>query len=356
MCKEETLLIDKNEFFSKIKEKTRERELCSSPYLRLVELLYFFSINISDFFVKYRLLGGKNGDDLKDIKKYFLYDLLRHHTNYNAVKNFYDTLASVLKDREFSYNGSINSLMHEMEQKIIDDLEAKIITNYNDYKSFFIHFLKKFNSLIDNDYNQSHQYYILDFLELYKYGISFQRDEFIWDIMKDKQSEEYSSILRVEDIINNLILEKIEEACENPDLKDKYASLYKNWDLFCKLYNNKELFNYFNSVIFPQVLNSKGLQELIKEIFNQIDQTDSITIIRRAIKYSYLLTYKEEQSTRVDAKTIRRFFEAQIKEDIFRVTSCVYRTSIYTIFNKKYLEILFCYACTLREGKSDLIM
>jgi len=350
--------IDNIELFLRLKKRTLKLEPCSSPYLRLIELLNLFSINMKDFFDEYTLLfyqKDKPDDDLSDkensIKKFFFYDLPRHAVNHKSIKNFYKTLISVLENRNFSYNETIDSFMHSVEQLIIMDSEAKIVMEYKEYKSFFINFFSEVNILINKKDEQS-CHYLLTYLELYKYGISFQRNEFIFDIYRDNRRNELQNNIRKD--LRKSILKRIEEACSVPDLKDIYASLRKNWDLVSKLQKNKELLNYFNSVILPN--NPNILQESMNEVFNQISQIDSITIIRRAVNYAYLLTYKKEESTRVDSKTIKRFFETQMEEDLSCVLSCVCGSFPLLLANEAHFKLLFYYACTLREQKSDHII
>lgn len=97
------------------------------------------------------------------------------------------------------------------------------------------------------------------------------------------------------------------------------------------------------------ILNPDIQHESVKEVFNKISQFESTIIIRRAVNYSYLLTYKKEQCTRVNPITIHRFFETQIEENLSCVQFCISNIVPLAVANEKHFELLFYHACTLSE-------
>lgn len=218
--------IDNAMFFLKLKQRTLDLKPCSSPFLRLIELLHLFSIDMNNFFYEYILLFNqkdKLDEDLLDketsIQRYFLYDLLRYNTNHKSIKKFYSTLASLLNNRNFSYNKVIDSFMHDLEQLIIYDSNAEIVLNYESYKSFFINFFDKVNALINKDYEHPHYYQTA--LQLNEYGVSFLRREFISDICKDERDKNFSSVHNnIFDMTKEYILKYIDKYCLYPDSSD----------------------------------------------------------------------------------------------------------------------------------------
>ena len=283
-------------YFFDVLKRINNRSVQESPYLRLLILLIFFSIDSEDFFGEYELLvtpeeDMKNVDydsneKLKKIKKYFSYDLLRHHTNHKAIVRFYHTLAGTLCNREHNYNHAIDVYMKNTERKIINDNEASILINYNQFISFFKSFFeeirpihnKKHGALSDDCYYTTISPYL--FLD---YHIVIARHEFIADIIDEEHIKNYPLLHN-----NNIFAEKFNLAItdtlfnnydKSPNLQIFLISLCLNWDLYQKIFNDKVLLNYL-------ITHSQSVtNELIvsDEIKFTLSNIPSLQIMERAV-------------------------------------------------------------------------
>lgn len=347
-------------YFFDVLKRINNRSVQESPYLRLLILLIFFSIDSEDFFGEYELLvtpeeDMKNVDydsneKLKKIKKYFSYDLLRHHTNHKAIVRFYHTLAGTLCNREHNYNHAIDVYMKNTERKIINDNEASILINYNQFISFFKSFFeeirpihnKKHGALSDDCYYTTISPYL--FLD---YHIVIARHEFIADIIDEEHIKNYPLLHN-----NNIFAEKFNLAItdtlfnnydKSPNLQIFLISLCLNWDLYQKIFNDKVLLNYL-------ITHSQSVtNELIvsDEIKFTLSNIPSLQIMERAVYYAYLLNYQPYNKQRISKSKIQNFVEKSLQEN--SSCFCFYLDHSPTLLNltKQNFISLFYYACSL---------
>ena len=89
---------EKNAFdYARLEQETQKLSYSSSPFLRLVSLLFFFNINIDDFCKNQEEFLSSSEDNWETIKKKFFYDPLRYKTNHTSVKTIYSCFSQYLK-------------------------------------------------------------------------------------------------------------------------------------------------------------------------------------------------------------------------------------------------------------------
>ena len=347
-------------YFFDILKRISNRTVQQSPYLRLLILLVFFSIDSEDFFGEYEFLVTPEEDmrnvdydskeKLEKSKKYFSYDLLRHHTNHKAIVRFYNALIETLRNREHNYNPVIDIYMKNAEHKIIEDNEASILNNYNVFISFFKSFFEEVKSI----HNQKHGtlpdngYYAMISPYLFlDYHIVIARHDFIADIIDEEHARNFPLQHN-----NNIFVEKFYSVVadtlfinydKNLNLQVFLISLYLNWDLYQKIFNDKVLLNYL--IAHSQSVTTEPV--VSDEIKFSLSNIPSLQIMERAVYFAYLLNYQPYNKQRISKSKIKNFVEKSLQEN--SACFCFYLDHSPTLlsFGKQNFISLFYYACSL---------
>lgn len=338
--------------YERIFEKISGRKLIGSPYLRFIELLHLFSIDFKELFSEYNKKFYQNCSDsetLSSTRSRFTDDATRYKNNSGFLEYYFVAFQKCLSEREgASYNVTISPVLYELETTI-EKSDSSLITDYNKYKEFFSLFFNKVNTVIKMvDISDTPAAYIATLLRLKKNGISLF---FGFELVRDMINDYHHLKSPNESANSELWLTYIAKLCDPQNCPhpsthvflNLFSSFKRNWDFIQKLSHNKELHNY----LFNILLSNKNSEiEFINSKFDSLNRMPPIGIIKREMKYAYLLNYSPV--TRPSSKeAVLAFYRKKLKDDYLTVVFCCANIAKLSCLSTEVLNNLYIYACLI---------
>ncbi len=339
--------------YERIFKNTSERTLITSPYLRFIELLHLFSIDFKELFSEYIIIreGSFDKELLSPTRSRFTDDATRYDNNAGFLADYFCAFQNCLSQRQHApYNETIYPLLCELET-IIKESDSTLINDYNNYKKFFSCFFNKANSLLKAMYTSDDPaFYLITLLQLQTIGVSlFWGNALVQDMINDYRTIIFSN--EYDD--QEFWLTYIEKLCNfkshsnsSPHVfLDSFSSFKENWNFIQKLSHNEDLQNYLFNVLLGD--NHPDI-DFINRSLDSLNRLPPVSIIKRCMKYAYLLNYTPVIKARASAiKAVLSFYEKKLQDDYLTVVFCCAHIVKLSCLSAKALEELYIYACLI---------